>query len=94
MGKEQGKEGTAESESEPPVSHSLRGLLRKQWVKQRVGMEPGRGGMHCTYAGKGGLKWLEISRDRFRAGLAKKQNKSKWGLESLFPFEGFQLKGY
>lgn len=36
-----------------------------------LGMELGRGGMLCTYAGKGGLKWLGISRDRFRAGLAK-----------------------
>lgn len=36
-----------------PVSHSLSGLLRKQGEKKKhVGMELGRGGMQCVYAGK------------------------------------------
>lgn len=45
------------------------------------------------HAGKGGLKWLEISRGRFRAGLAKNRiNQTRaW---KVFPLLDSQLWGY
>lgn len=77
-----------------PVSHSLIGLLRKRGEKKKhVGMELGQGGMQCVYAGKGGLKWLEISWGRFRARLAKYWINQIGAWKAFFPAEGAQPQG-